>query len=130
MLQGIPVSPGIVIGKVFVLRDPQRMIEPLDLDPATIEAEVERFTKAVDTAKDMIRDFRNKVMREVGEAEARIFDSHLHVLNDNELIGKTINRIRKEHKNAEFIFNEAVERITEKLRNIPNPYIAERTKRY
>ena len=103
VLTGIPVSPGIIIGKALLVDHELKLIKPISLEADDIEPEVYRFRKALADTGRQIRRFRRRVLREVGEAEAQIFDSHLMILEDPTIVEGTINGIRKERKNAEFV---------------------------
>ncbi len=84
-IQGIPASPGIVVGYVHLLRwelpdVPQRII-PDDQVPA----ELERLDAAVARAKERLRHVRERVEASAGPEEAAIFDVQMSVLEDREL---------------------------------------------
>ena len=127
VLEGVPASPGIVIGKVFLVDRQQEILEPKTIKPEKVEAEVARFLKAVNEAKIQLRRFRKKVLREVGEAEAQVFDSHLLLLDDPIIIEGTTSGIREKHRNAEFVFNQCIRTVVNKLQKISDNYIKERS---
>ncbi len=84
-LQGIPASPGIVVGYVHLLRwevpdVPQRII--LDED---VPQELERLAQALERAKERVRHLRDRVEASAGPEEAAIFDVQLTMLEDGEL---------------------------------------------
>ncbi len=94
-LVGIPASPGIVVGPVHLLlwevpEVPQRIIP----DEA-IASEIERFHATLDRARDRLRYVRNRAETHAGPEEAAIFEVQLHMLDDNELIGRVETLIRQ-----------------------------------
>ncbi|HEY0574153.1 MAG TPA: phosphoenolpyruvate--protein phosphotransferase [Pseudonocardia sp.] len=91
----IAASPGLGIGPAC----PLRAEAAVQLDAATDEgdtdpaAEWRRLTDAVDTAREDIQRVRARAAEQVGEAEAGIFDAHLAMLDDPELLGGAHTRI-------------------------------------
>jgi phosphoenolpyruvate-protein kinase (PTS system EI component) len=47
VLKGVPASPGIVIGKAFVLDTERPHVEEVEIEPDEIEAEIEAFMSAI-----------------------------------------------------------------------------------
>ncbi|HEY2853167.1 MAG TPA: phosphoenolpyruvate--protein phosphotransferase [Gemmatimonadaceae bacterium] len=84
-LVGIGASPGIAVGTVQLLRwevpDVPHRIIPDDAIPA----EIERFLKAVDKAKERLRQIRARVEKTAGHEEAAIFEVQLSILEDPDL---------------------------------------------
>jgi len=102
ILQGIPVSPGIAIGEVFLLdaegvRIPQHFI-PEEL----VEHEVERLTTTMDEALEELNSFAQKVAEKTGPKIAEIFRAHAGMLGDEYFRQEFIDRIRVEKFSAEF----------------------------
>ena len=91
----IAASPGLGIGPAY----PLRTDAPVPVDEAILEgdpdraAEWRRLTDAVDNAREDIRRVRSRAAEQVGEAEASIFDAHLAMLDDPELLGGAHTRI-------------------------------------
>lgn len=84
-LQGIPASPGIVIGPVLIHKPPDLTIP--ERAPTEPWAEFERFTSAVETAIEELRIIRRSVFELTGEEkEAAIFDAHILMLQDPMLV--------------------------------------------
>ena len=84
-LVGIGASPGIAVGTVQLLRwevpDVPHRIIPDDAIPA----EIERFLKALDKAKERLRQIRARVEKTAGHEEAAIFEVQLSILEDPDL---------------------------------------------
>ena len=103
-LKGIPASPGIAIGRILILDIERIPVKEIDIEGPHIEAEVARFETAVDKTKKDFASIQKKIAEQLGEEKARIFDAHLLMLEDTMAIDETIDRIKEEKKNAEFIF--------------------------
>ena len=109
VFQGIPVSPGIAIGRAFVLnRFGTNTVEVRDLTTPEIDGEVERFMHAVELSRQQLARIRAQVAAAIDEMHANIFLAQAEFLNDPELIDKTVKLIRRERKNAEYLFNRTV----------------------
>lgn len=102
---GIPASPGIVIGPARVLHLDAPAVPHGGLISADrVEEEVERFHEACEWAKTQIRRLREQTREELGDVEAQIFDPQLLMLEDADLIGSTAEYIRENLLSAERAF--------------------------
>lgn len=126
MLRGIPASPGIAIGRVFVLDRERLPLKMVDIDSTRVEAEVDRFKEAVTKTKREFARIQEKIALQLGEEKARIFDAHLMMLEDTMAIDETIDRIRRERKNAEFLFFQNLEKVRNILLTTDDDYLRER----
>lgn len=109
--RGIPVSPGIAIGHAFVMdRLAAAVVEVRELQTEQeVEAEVDRFQKAIDISREQLARIRGQVAQAIDEKHADIFVAQAEFLNDPELIDKTLVAIRRERKNAEYLFHRRVD---------------------
>jgi phosphotransferase system enzyme I (PtsI) len=123
---GIPAAPGIVIGPAHVYSAGVLTVEPHPIPAARVEEEVRRFLQAVDHTKEQIRLVRSRVEEEIDMAHGAIFDSHLRVLEDPLLIDATIEEIRSERLNAEYIFHRNIQRIGSMLAKIKDEHFRDR----
>lgn len=125
ILEGIAASPGIAHGKVFVYLQRQMDVPCYDLQGA-VDEEVARFDQALIETRTQITAVRDKIAASLGEGEARIFDAHLLVLEDNALIEEVIAEVKKTDKNIEFCFNQIAERYIEFFNSMEDDYLKER----
>ncbi|MCC7388092.1 MAG: phosphoenolpyruvate--protein phosphotransferase [Phycisphaerales bacterium] len=101
VLPGIPVSSGIVIGRVFVLdHDPHRVAR-WTVPEAAVPREVERLDKAIAESLQDLEKVYAGAEHELGIEAAKIFLFHRGMLSDKKLIGPMREMIRDEHVNAE-----------------------------
>jgi phosphotransferase system enzyme I (PtsI) len=124
--RGIPAAPGIIIGPAFVYEAGTLTVEPHPIPPSRVEGEVERFLAAVDQTKRQIRQIRAQVEEQIDLAHGAIFDSHLRVLEDPLLVDKTVEEIRSERLNAEFIFHRNLQKIGALLAKIKDQHFRDR----
>lgn len=109
-LVGIAASDGIAIGKAYLLTEPDLTFEKVSInDP---EGEVNRLLDSFEKSKKEVQGIREHVAQAVGEEEAQVFDAHLMVLSDPELLEGIKNDITANMVNAET-----------SLSNIANMYI-------
>jgi len=125
-LHGTGVSPGIAIGRALVLESSSVSLFRLDLDPDGAEREVARFQRAVKRAWRQLRDLRDRVRREAGEAYARVFEAQILILRDRHLHRETAALIRREQVNAEWAFHTVVGRYTQVFAHLGDRELRER----
>ncbi len=115
LLEGIAVSPGIAISKVFALRGEAVKIDPTIIRETEIAGEVEKFVQAVEKAKSELRTLQSRVEHRIGKENARIFDVHQLLLEDSVIIDETIGGIREEKKSADFAFYDIMQKYQSSL---------------
>lgn len=125
-LQGIGVSPGIVIGKALVLEEKPEVVFCYQIGENEIDAEVSRFEQAVTKACRNLKSLQEKLESEVGEGHDWLLDVHMLILEDNLLINDVIERIRIERINAEWALKKAISALQRKFKNIDDEYFRER----
>ncbi|RDU38393.1 phosphoenolpyruvate--protein phosphotransferase [Neobacillus piezotolerans] len=123
-LQGIAASNGIAIAKAY------RLIEPdLSFSRQSVEnpdKEIERFRAALEQSKAELAQIRDMARESLGEDKAAIFEAHLLVLSDPELVNPIEDRIKGEKVNAEFALNETAGMFISMFEQMDNEYMKER----
>ena len=94
VVQGRGVSPGIGIGRAFLMHAEPLPIVPEPVPPERVEEEIQRFEQAVETAKADLARLRVEVSRDLGEPYAGIFDAQCLILCDRQLVEETQRQIR------------------------------------
>ena len=84
-IQGIPASPGIVVGFVHLLRWEVPDVLHRIIPDENVHDEIARLDEAVARAKERLRHLRARVEASAGQEEAAIFDVQLSILDDREL---------------------------------------------
>ncbi len=127
-LQGIPASPGVAIGPVFVfLDDEDPTIPRYAVTKRELDGEWERFVVAVDKAKDDIVILRDRATREMGVEHGAIFDTHLMMLDDPEVIDAIGASLRQSLLNIEWVVHQYGQTIVTRLEGLADPVLQERT---
>jgi phosphotransferase system enzyme I (PtsI) len=101
ILQGIPVSPGVVIGETLVLDNEGCHIPRTAVARADIPAELTRFEQALAAAGAEIERNRDSVSRQLGDQLGGIFAAHLQILLDPRLRRDVAQLIREHQVSAE-----------------------------
>ncbi|MGQ0812919.1 MAG: phosphoenolpyruvate--protein phosphotransferase [Gemmatimonadota bacterium] len=97
---GIPASPGIVIGPAYVLQWEPPRAPHVTVPAGEIQSETERFNQARELAKDRIRAIQLDTAERLGRVEAQIFEPQILMLDDIDLVDGTLTYIRDNHLSA------------------------------
>ena len=124
MYKGTGASPGIALGKALVIEHSELVIEKKTIE--NIDKEIQKLESAVKVSKEELTKVKEKALDELGEHEAEIFEAHLLVLEDPELIGSAISKIRDEKVNADYALNEIKEIFVAMFESMDNEYMRER----
>ncbi|RIX51492.1 phosphoenolpyruvate--protein phosphotransferase [Paenibacillus nanensis] len=103
-LKGIAASPGIAIARAVLLESEEYIPEKAQV--ASAEQETARFRAAVEDAKAQIESIRESTEQKLGKEKAEIFEGHLMLLEDPELIDAVIDLIEGDSVNAEYALYE------------------------
>lgn len=90
-LTGLPASPGIAIGPVFVYQPESLSASRRSVDD--VQDELKRFHAALDIAKQQLLDLRTHTESAAGAAAAAIFEAHYMFLEDAALLDAVQERI-------------------------------------
>lgn len=90
IVQGLAASQGIAYGQVFLFLQSDLELPSYQVDPDKRAEEVARFEHALLVTRGQIQKIRDEVEKNLSSNEARIFDAHLLVLEDQALIAETI----------------------------------------
>ncbi|GLI86054.1 phosphoenolpyruvate-protein phosphotransferase [Rossellomorea marisflavi] len=124
LLNGIAASNGIAIAKAYRLVEPDLSFEKKAVD--NVEAEVSRFQDAISTSKTELEAIRDKAREDLGEDKAQIFEAHLLVLSDPELLTPIEDKVKSENVNAEFALKETADMFVTMFESMDNEYMKER----
>jgi len=94
-LQGVPASPGIVVGPVHLLRWEVPDVPTRIIADDTIPGEIARFREAIERAKERLAHVRDRAAAHAGPEEAAIFDVQIGILDDHDLINQVESYIRQ-----------------------------------
>ena len=123
-LRGLPASPGIAIGKAFVCG----VHEELDIADFSgdVDVEISRFKRALEETKRQVAKLRDKVEREIGWDEAKIFEAHLMILEDPMFTDNVVKYIKDSRLSAEKAVEKASKEIMEMFEAMESEYFRSR----
>ncbi|WP_019721899.1 phosphoenolpyruvate--protein phosphotransferase [Heyndrickxia coagulans] len=124
ILKGIAASNGIAIAKAYRLVEPDLSFEKRPVQ--NVSDEVKRFNAAVSESKSELQAIREHAMKALGADKAAIFDAHLLVLEDPELLIPVQDKIRDDQVNAEYALKEVADMFVTMFEQMDNEYMRER----
>jgi len=124
ILKGIAASSGIAIGKAYRLIEPDLSFSKTAISNA--DDEIGRLHTAIKAAKADLEVIREKALADLGEDKAAIFDAHLLVLSDPELLTSIEDKIKMEMSIAESALKETTDMFVSMFEQLDNEYMKER----
>ncbi|WP_239704667.1 MULTISPECIES: phosphoenolpyruvate--protein phosphotransferase [unclassified Mammaliicoccus] len=124
LLKGIAASDGVAISKAYLLVEPDLSFSSENI--SDVDGEVEKFKAAVNQSKVELTQIRNNAEKQLGADKAAIFDAHLLVLEDSELLNPIEENIRNNKVNAPTALNEVSTNFITIFENMDNEYMKER----
>jgi len=125
-IHGIGASPGIVIGKAYMVERFKVRLPQKRILSEQVKGEVERFLKVIQQSRDQLAEIKEKILDPEVRKHAFILDVHLMILNDQMLIQDTVDTIRKKKVNAEWALDLTVEKLDAAFKAIEDEYLRER----
>lgn len=122
MLKGTGISDGIGLGKAIIFKSQKIKLEKNKIQDVTLEKE--KFYKAIKEVEKEIEDLLEKI----SGTEKEIMQAYLLILQDPNLIQKTIEIIEKEKWNAAYATEIGFNEVIKEFEKVDDPYISERSK--
>ena len=123
-IKGIAASDGVAIARAYLLVEPDLSFDNNKV--SDVNAEVEKFQNAINTSKIELTKIRNNAEQNLGADKAAIFDAHLLVLDDPELIQPIEEKINNEQVNAPTALTEVTDQFITIFDSMDNEYMKER----
>ncbi|RAS78393.1 phosphoenolpyruvate--protein phosphotransferase [Priestia endophytica] len=124
IITGIAASEGIAIAKAFRLENPELIIEKKSV--TDVVQEVARLEAALEKSKSELETIKEHARKELGDDKAEIFEAHLLVLSDPELINLIKDKITGEKVNVEYALDEVAAIFINMFESMDNEYMKER----
>ncbi|MEK1332569.1 phosphoenolpyruvate--protein phosphotransferase [Limosilactobacillus fermentum] len=105
-VKGIAASDGIGIAPAYLLVDPDLSYDKVKVDDTV--AEYARVEKAFQDSIEELTQIKENAKDSLGEEELGVFDAHIAILSDPEMLGQIKDDIENNHTGAE----EAVDKVT------------------
>ena len=123
-LKGIPASNGIAIAKAFKMED--TVFNIFKKKAKSIEVEKKRFATAILKAQQDITKIRQIVAKKIDEEHAQVFDAHLQMLEDPEIIDQTLNELNNQGFVVEYHFQAVTKNVADMFLAMDDSYMRER----
>ena len=124
LIKGITASDGVAIAKAYLLVEPDLSFTNEKITDT--DAEIKKFRNALEASKIELTKIRNNAEKSLGADKAAIFDAHLLVLDDPELIQPIEDKIANEKVNAPEALNEVTTQFITIFESMDNEYMRER----
>lgn len=122
--QGKSVFGGIAIGHLCVYKKGEQQVTRQKIED--VEAEVKRFQDAKEAAQAQLGELYDKAVKEVGEANAAIFEMHQMLLEDEDYQDSVENIIRTQQVNAEYATAVTSDHFSSMFAEMDDDYMKER----
>lgn len=125
LIKGIAASDGVAIAKAYLLVEPDLTFDKNE-KVTDVEGEVAKFNSAIEASKVVLTKIRNNAEVQLGADKAAIFDAHLLVLDDPELIQPIQDKIKNENANAATALTDVTTQFVTIFESMDNEYMKER----
>ncbi|HCZ0110620.1 TPA: phosphoenolpyruvate--protein phosphotransferase [Staphylococcus aureus] len=125
LIKGIAASDGVAIAKAYLLVEPDLTFDKNE-KVTDVEGEVAKFNNAIEASKVELTKIRNNAEVQLGADKAAIFNAHLLVLDDPELIQPIQDKIKNENANAATALTDVTTQFVTIFESMDNEYMKER----
>lgn len=116
IFKGLPVSPGIVIGRVLTVGDDLHHVARRTIPAAAVPAQVARLEGAIQASISDIKRVHERAQKDMGADTADIFKFHIRMLHDPSLVGQIKAMIAKDLVTAEFATDQTLASLADRFR--------------
>ena len=124
VIKGKSVFGGVALGKISVYKKNEEQIERRHVEDS--DAEIKRFEEAKQTAITQLKELYDKALREVGEANAMIFEVHQMMIEDGDYNDSIINMIQTQKINSEYAVGVTADNFAQMFSSMDDDYMRER----
>lgn len=122
--RGKGVYGAIALGRISVFKRKEASVKRTHIDD--IEAEKARLEAAKENAKAQLQEIYNKALREVGEANAQIFEIHMMMIDDDDYNDSIVGIIENQSVNAEYAVAVTADNFSEMFASMDDAYMQAR----
>jgi len=128
MINGIGVSPGISIGKAFVLKKARNIASGILLSSEDeVLAEISRFDNAIELAINEIEQLKVDQTLALYKEDREILETQLALISDPQIREDVVTKIRTEKITANDALLQVIEVVVQLLENMDNEYMQARS---
>lgn len=126
MLKGLPASPGIVISKALLFKNDELVVVDSKILNSEVQKEIDSFLSAVEAAKHEINEQLDLKVDSLPKEIREIFNAHLMLLDDVELITSVKDKISTELSNSAYAVKAVITTFADTFEGMDNEYMRER----
>ncbi|MFH1282932.1 MAG: phosphoenolpyruvate--protein phosphotransferase [bacterium] len=126
VFKGIAASPGIAIGKAFVIEEESDYFPEATVQRSGVKDEILRFQTALSKTKNEMLQTQEKILKTLGKSHARLIEAYLLILSDPILTEDVIQTINREWVKAEYALKQSIDKIVKKFEKLDDEYFRER----
>ena len=124
---GITLSPGISMAPICHFQEAiSEQTSIYKISEKSVASELNRLKKSIEISKEEIKSISKDVRKQVGEYEAKIFETHIFVLEDEELMKKIYFKISNDLQNAEYAVKSVFEEYEALFEKMDDEYFKDR----
>lgn len=124
-LTGIPVSPGVVVGRAVVLTGHADVVR-FPIPPERVDLELEQLDQARARSHAQLQEIRDRLAHGPGHDLAPLFDAQLLILDDSMFMGRARDIVRHDRVNAAWAVHRAYQELCAVFATVEDPYLRER----
>ncbi len=124
-LNGIAVSPGVVVGRAVVLTGHADVVR-FPIPPERVADELLALERARERSHAQLHEIRDRLAQGPGHELAPLFDAQLLILDDSMFLGRARAIVRDERVNAAWAVHRAYEELCAVFATVEDPYLRER----
>ncbi len=121
---GKSIFKKIAIGKILFYQKGEQTIKRTHIEE--VDAELKRYEKARAAAIEQLDALHEKALKEVGEANAAVFEVHAMMLEDDDYVDSIVNIIESQQVNAEFAVATTGDNFSKMFANMEDDYFKAR----
>lgn len=122
--QGKSVFGGIAIGRICIYSKKEQLVKRVKIEDT--QGEIARYHQATDRAMVQLQELYDKALKEVGEANAAIFEIHQMMLEDEDYQESVENIIQTQKVNAEYAVAQTADNFSQMFASMEDDYMRER----
>ena len=127
ILEGAPISDGIVIGKLFFLEGFQEEVVPeFSISSSEVEKEIGRYRRAIHSSRDDLHDLQRFLAKEGSTEAISIIDTHVQMLEDPFMTTFMEKKIRQRMKNTEAVFRSVMSDYEKEFSKVKDSFFKQR----
>lgn len=124
--EGLAGSPGVAFGNIWIFETKALNIDHNPIDAQDVEKEKQRLNEAQHKVDGYLKDIYQSVLKAQGEQEAEIFEGHLELLWDEDLIEEVHGLIEDEKQSATAAIFNYLNEVIDDMSALEDAYMRER----